>query len=135
MSATVHTPAVRATAPSTSRWLRLDALMSGSSGLLLAVGGPLVDGLLGAPAAFLVPLGLLLVGYAAALELLARGGAPAGGVKLVIAANALWVVASIVAVLADLLTLTAMGTVVAVVQAAAVALLTELQWRALTARR
>ncbi|MEJ7567418.1 MAG: hypothetical protein WKF41_04050 [Gaiellaceae bacterium] len=47
--------------------------------------------------------------------------------KAVIAGNALWGVASVVAVLADWLTLTNAGTVITVAQAAAVALLAEAQ--------
>lgn len=127
--------AVAASHASPIQWIRLDALMSGSSGLLLAAGAPVLDGLLGIPVALLVPLGLVLLAYAAALELLARRGAPVTGVKLVIAANALWVGASIVVVLADVLTLTMTGTVVAVGQAAAVALLAELQLQSLRGRR
>ena len=47
------------------------------------------------------------------------------------AGNAIWVVASLVVALADLLTLTAAGTVLVLVQACAVALLGELQLRSL----
>lgn len=113
------------------RWIQLDALMSGLSGLVLGAAAPLLEELLGVPIAFLVPLGLLLIAYAAALMLLVRAGAPAAGVKAVVAANALWVVASVVAVLADLLTLTTTGIVVTLLQAGAVALLAGLQARSL----
>ncbi len=109
------------------RSIRLDALMSGASGLLLAAGAAVLDGVLGAPTALLVALGIFLLGYAGMLLLLARMGAPAMGVKAVIAGNALWGVASVVAVLADWLTLTNAGTVITVAQAAAVALLAEAQ--------
>jgi hypothetical protein len=109
------------------RLVRLDAALSGTAGLALAVGAPWLDSLLGAPAAFLVPLGLFLLVYAAALVALARRGAPAGGVKAVIAGNAFWVVVSVVAVVLDWLTLTTTGTVFALLQAAAVAGLAELQ--------
>jgi hypothetical protein len=130
---TAATTAVRASASgrrtSAIRWINLDALMSGSSGVLLAAAAPLLDGLLGVPVAFLVPLGLLLFSYAAALVLLVRAGAPVAGVKAVVAANTLWVVASVTAVLADVLTLTTTGTVIALLQAAAVALLAALQLR------
>jgi hypothetical protein len=51
----------------------------------------------------------------------------------VIAGNALWVVASVVAVLTDVLTLTTAGTVIAIVQAAAVALVADMQLVALRA--
>jgi hypothetical protein len=132
-TATTHdapgtTPAVN---PAAIRWLRVDALVSGAFGLLLAAAAPLVDGLLGAPVGFLIPLGVFLLGYAGVLVLFARRGAPTRTVKAVVAGNALWVVASVAAVLADVLTLTATGTVVALLQAGAVALLAELQLRSL----
>jgi hypothetical protein len=124
--ATTTAPAVN---PAAIRWLRVDALVSGAFGLLLAAGAPFVDGLLGAPVGFLVPLGLFLLGYAGILVLLARRGAPARAVKAVVAGNALWVAASVGVVLADLLTLSTTGIVVALLQAGAVALLAELQLR------
>jgi hypothetical protein len=57
------------------------------------------------------------------------------GAKAVIAGNALWVVASVVTVLADWLTLTTAGIVVALAQAAAVAVIAELQLVALRRAR
>ena len=126
------TATLQSPSDASTRWIRADAVMSGTSGVVVAAGAPLLDGLLGVPVAFLVPLGLFLVGYAAALALLARAGAPRAGVVAVIAANAVWVVASVVAVVADWLTLTAAGTGVALAQAAAVALVADLQliaWR------
>jgi hypothetical protein len=135
MSATATTREAPGTAPAVNpaaiRWLRVDALVSGAFGLLIAATAPFVDGLLGAPIGFLVPLGVFLLGYAGVLVLFARRGAPARAVKAVVAGNALWVVASVAAVLADVLTLTATGTVVALLQAGAVALLAELQLRSL----
>jgi hypothetical protein len=111
--------------------IRLDAVVTGTAGVLLAAGAPVLDGLLGVRPALLVALGVFLIAYAAALLVLARAGAPARWVKAVIAANVLWVAASVVAVLADWLTLTALGTAFALVQAAGVALLAELQLIAL----
>jgi hypothetical protein len=111
--------------------IRLDAVVTGAAGVLLAAGAPVLDGVLGVRPAVLGALGLFLIGYAVALLVLARAGAPATWVKAVIAANVLWVAASVVAVLADWLTLTAFGTACALVQAAAVALLAELQLIAL----
>lgn len=111
--------------------IRLDAAVTGAAGVLLAAGAPVLDGVLGVRAAVLVPLGLFLVGYAVALLALARAGAPARWVKAVIAANVTWVAASVVAVLADWLTLTRLGTAFALVQAATVALIAELQLIAL----
>jgi hypothetical protein len=116
------------------RWIRLDALVSGTSGVVAAAGAFALDGVLGVSAAFLVVLGIFLLGYAGWLLLLARRGAPAQGAKAVIAGNALWVGASVVAVIADWLTLTSAGTAVALVQATAVALIAETQWVALRRR-
>jgi hypothetical protein len=132
----MSTTAMRSDTTSDSRALlvaaiRLDAVVSGAAGLLLAAGAPLLDGALGAPTAVLVPLGVFLVAYAAGLLAIARAGAPDRWVKAVIAGNALWVVASVVTVLADWLTLTSLGTAFALVQAAAVALIAELQLIAL----
>lgn len=130
MSATI-TSEERATPADQSgllvRSIRLDALMSGSSGLLAAAGAPALDGVLGVSTGFLVVLGIFLLGYAASLLLLARAGAPAPGAKAVIGGNTLWVVASVVTVLADWLTLTTAGTVVCLAQAAAVAVIAEVQ--------
>ena len=113
------------------RWLRSDALMSGAAGFGVAAGAPLLDGVLGVRPAFLVPLGLFLLAYAASLLALARSGAPSGGVKAVIAGNAAWAVLSVVAVLADWLTLTTTGTIFALAQACAVAAIAGLQLVAL----
>jgi hypothetical protein len=130
MSATV-TAEVRSTAGDRGalliRSIRLDALMSGASGLLAAAGATALDGVLGVSTTFLVALGVFLLAYAGGLLALARAGAPTLGVWAVIVGNALWVVASVVTVLADWLTLTTAGTVVTLVQAAAVALIAETQ--------
>jgi hypothetical protein len=125
-----HETRARATAPNASavRWVRVDALVSGASGLLLAAAAPLLDDLLGAPIAVLLPLGLFLLAYSSALVLVARRGAQARAVKAVVAGNAIWVVASVAVVLADVLTLTTTGVVFTLLQAAAVAVLAELQF-------
>jgi hypothetical protein len=108
-------------------WIRVDALVSGATGLVLAAASPLLDGFLGIPIAVLVPLGLFLLAYAGDLVLIVRRGAPRVAVMAVIAGNTLWVVLSVVAVAADWLTLTTAGTVVVLAQAAAVLVLAELQ--------
>lgn len=110
-----------------SRAIRLDALMSGASGLVAAAGAAALDGVLGVSTEFLLALGVFLLGYAGSLVLIARRDAPAPAVKLVIGGNALWALVSVVAVLADWLTLSTAGTVVALAQAAAVAAIAEVQ--------
>jgi hypothetical protein len=117
-----------------SRWLLLDAAMSGSAGVALAAGGAWLNGVLGAPAAFLIPVGVFLVAYAGFLVLLTRIGAPTPAVWLVIVGNAAWAVASVAVVLADWLTLTTAGNVLTLAQAVAVALFAELQFTALRKR-
>ena len=110
------------------RSLQLDAAASGGLGVLLAAGGAVLDGPLGIPAAVLVAVGGFLVLYGAALWLLGlrpRLSRPA--VKVVAAGNLVWVAASVLAVVAGWWSPTALGTVLMVAQAAAVALLTELQ--------
>jgi len=113
------------------RYVRLDAIVSAASGVALAAGAPVLDGVLGMPVSLLVPLGVFLLVYAAALVGLAREGAPAPAVTAVIVGNAAWAIVSVVAVLADWLTPTTVGTVVVLGQAAVVALLAELQLMAL----
>ena len=130
MSATATSSELRRTSGDRSLLvtaLRLDALMSGLSGIVLAAAAPALDGLLGVPASFLVPLGLFLVAYAAFLVLVVRACAPGPAVKLVIAGNAVWAALSVVVVLADWLTLTTTGIVLTLLQAAAVAAFAELQ--------
>lgn len=131
MSATTTMQSRPAAREALTCWIHVDAALSGASGLLLAAAAPWLDSVLGAPVAFLVPVGTFLVVYAGGLLLLARMGAPPPGVLAVIVGNALWVVASVVVVIADWLTLTAAGTTLALIQAGAVALLAELQFLAL----
>src|SRR5262245_42591035 len=126
MTATASTARPRAAGDSLARLLRLDALASGAMGLVLAVGGAALDGPLGPRPAFLVPLGLFLVLYAAALLVLARRPSRAGA-AVVVAGNLAWVALSVVTVAAGWLDLTALGTILALAQAGAVAVLAELQ--------
>lgn len=107
--------------------LRVDALASGAMGVLLAAGGAWLDGVLDAPATFVVPLGAFLVVYALGLLAVTRAGAPAAAVKAVIVGNVVWIVASVAAVVFDWLTLSGLGTVFVLLQAAAVAVFAELQ--------
>ena len=110
------------------RSLQLDAAASGGLGVLLAAGGAVLDGPLGIPAAVLVPVGGLLVLYGAALWLLGLRSRPSPpAVKVVVAGNLVWVAASVLAAVAGWWSPTTLGTVLVVAQAAAVALLAELQ--------
>jgi hypothetical protein len=108
--------------------LTLDAAMSGAAGALLVAGGAFLDGATGIPAAWLLGIGLFFLAYAAVLVAVVRAGTPPRLARLVVLGNAGWVVLSVVALLADWLTPTTTGAVLIGVQAAAVALVAELQW-------
>jgi hypothetical protein len=102
--------------------LRLDAAASGALGLLGLAAAPLLAELLGPPSGVLAVLGGFLVGYAAALVLLAarpRIPRPAGWT--VVAGNAAWVAGSVLATAVGWNALTGLGVVVTLAQAGAVA--------------
>ena len=111
--------------------VRFDAAVTGAFGVLVGVASPPLDGWLGIDTALLLALGVLLAGYAMVLEFVVARRPTTALVWAVIALNTLWVVASVVAVLTDALTLTTLGPVVVLGQAAAVALLADLQYLAL----
>ena len=115
--------------------LRFDAVVTGAFGALLVVASPLLDGWLSVATPLLLVLGVVLVGYAMVLELVVARRPTRALVWEVIALNTLWVVASVVAVLTDALTLTTLGTVFVLGQAAAVALIADLQFLALRRAR
>jgi hypothetical protein len=115
--------------------VRLDAVVTGAFGALLVLASPLLDGWLSVDTALLIALGVVLVGYALVLELVVARRPTHGLVWEVIALNLLWAVASVVAVLTDALTLTTLGTAFVLAQAAAVALIAELQFLALRRER
>lgn len=114
------------------RVLLVDAAVSGTTGLLLALAaGPLAP-LLGLPAELLRAAGASLLPFAAFLVVLARRAsvprAPAGAV---VALNVLWVAASFALPLSGAVTPTAFGWVFVVGQALVVALFAELQYAGL----
>ncbi|MFI8257735.1 hypothetical protein [Streptomyces filamentosus] len=115
------------------RFLALDAVVTGANGLAYTLAsGPLGD-LLGVDSALLLELGLFLTAFAAGVAWLAsRPQPPALAVKLVVDANLLWAVLSLVA-LAAWLDPTTAGLVWTPVQAGTVAGFALLQWTALRA--
>ncbi|MET9346186.1 hypothetical protein [Streptomyces termitum] len=125
----------RTTRPDTMirRFLALDAAVTGANGLAYALApGPLGE-LLGVESGLLLGLGLFLTAYAAGVAWLAsRPQPPAAAVKLVVDANLLWAVLSLVA-LAAWLDPTTAGAVWTPLQAATVAGFAVLQWTALRA--
>ncbi|MFD6081389.1 hypothetical protein ACFWG5_38110 [Streptomyces hydrogenans] len=115
------------------RFLALDAVVTGANGLAYALAsGPLGE-LLGVDSALLLGLGLFLTAFAAGVGWLAsRPQPPALAVKLVVDANLLWAVLSLVA-LAAWLDPTTAGLVWTPMQAGTVAGFAFLQWSALRA--
>ncbi len=125
----------RTTRPQTMlrRFIALDAVVTGANGLAYALAsGPLGD-LLGVDPGLLLGLGLFLTAFAAGVAWLAsRPQPPALAVKLVVDANLLWAVLSLVA-LAAWLDPTTAGLVWTPMQAGTVAGFALLQWTALRA--
>jgi hypothetical protein len=112
--------------------LRLDAAASGGLGVLLLAAGPALDGPLGAPLELLWPAGLFLVAFAAALwAASSRPTVSRAALWTVIAINLLWVVDSVALVALGWFPLSGLGVGFVLTQAAAVALLAELQFLAL----
>ena len=108
--------------------LKLDAVASGALGLLTAVAAPALETMLGIPATLSVPLGLFLVGFAAAVWLTgtrARVSRPVAWA--IVGLNVLWTFSSIAVVAADWPSLTMLGVAIVLAQAAAVALFAGLQ--------
>jgi hypothetical protein len=108
--------------------LELGAVASGALGLLAILAAPVLEGLLGAPATFLRPLGVFLVGYAGAVGYAGtRSPVRRPAARAVAGFNALWVVASVALVVAGWLPLTTLGVAFALAQAGAVAVFAGLQ--------
>lgn len=111
------------------RALILDAVASGATGLLMIAGAGLIDGSLGLPAALLRGAGLVLVPYVAFVAYVGTREAIARpAVWTVIAANALWAVASALLLVSGWVAPTALGYAFVIGQAVVVALLGELQY-------
>lgn len=112
--------------------LLLDAAASGATGLLLIAGAGLLDGLLGLPVTLMREAGLILVPYVAFVAWAGtRGTIARGAVLAIIAANALWAMASVGLLVSDLVAPTVLGYAFVLAQAAVVALLGELQYAGL----
>jgi hypothetical protein len=109
--------------------LTLDGVGTGVNGVVYLAGAPLLDGWLGLPAGMLAAVGTALIVYAGlVLRLATRPAMPRVAVVAVIAANALWVVDSLIALSLDWFTPTTAGQVLIAAQAALVAGLAALQY-------
>ncbi len=121
---------------SASRFLRrilfADAALSGAAGLLVLVGGGLLAGPLGLPEALLRGAGAVLVPYVCFVAWTAsRPAIPHAAVWAIVAANAAWAAASILVLVSGFVAPTVLGYLFVIAQAAAVAILGELQFLAL----
>ncbi len=114
------------TAPSAGGWLRLvlklDAAVTGVNGLAYLALAPLLSGLLGIPKEVQQPVGAFLLAYAVAVLVTAlRPAINRTAVGVVIAANALWSIASLAVAFAGALPATTLGSIWIVLQAVVVA--------------
>jgi len=109
--------------------LTLDGVATGANGIVYLAGAPLLDGWLGLPAGMLAAVGAALIVYAGlVLRLATRPAMPRAAVVAVIAANAVWVVDSLLALALDWFSPTVAGQVLIAVQAVLVAGLATLQY-------
>jgi len=112
--------------------LRLDAAASGALGIAAVAGAGVLDTLLGLPADLLRGVGIFLVVYAVGLVVLAaRPRIPRPAVWVVVLGNSAWVLASLGLAVGLWSTMTALGLVVVLAQAGAVAVFADLQYAAL----
>lgn len=112
-----------------------DAVASGATGALMIAGAGFLSGLLAIPGGLLFEAGLILVPYVLLVALVAsRPVIPAKPVWFIIACNALWVMGSVILLMSGVIAPNALGYAFVILQAAAVALLGELQYVALRRR-
>jgi hypothetical protein len=112
--------------------LLLDAVATGATALILIAGAGLLDGLLGLPVALMREAGLILVPFVAFVAWVGtREDVARGAVWTIIAANALWVAASIGVLVGGWVAPTALGYAFVIAQAAVVVLFAELQYAGL----
>jgi len=112
--------------------LAVDAAMSLAAGAMSLLGASLLAPLLGLPQPLLFWAGLFLLPWSAFLFALSRRAELSRLLLVdVIAINGLWVVASVAILVAGLVTPNVLGIAFLLVQAAAVAVLAELQFMGL----
>jgi hypothetical protein len=112
--------------------LVLDAAASGATGLLLVAGAGVLEDLLGLPMALLREAGLILIPYVACVAWVGtRQPIARRAVWAIIAANALWALASVGLLVSGLVGPTPLGYTFVIAQAAVVAVLGELQYAGL----
>lgn len=115
-----------------SRFLRnallLDAAASAATGLVLALAAGPLAGPFGFPAGFLRGIGLALLPFAALLAVLAyRATLPRLAVSVIIGVNIIWIADSVAILISGWFAPTTLGVAFVLAQAAAVAIVTELE--------
>ncbi|ODT88875.1 hypothetical protein [Phenylobacterium sp. SCN 70-31] len=106
-----------------------DAAACGAGGAGLAFAAPVLAGPLGLSPAFTQPVGLFLLGYAALLAVMAaRPALPRKAVWGLVAFNLVWAVESVGVIVLGWVEPTALGVVLIVGQAAAAAVVADLQY-------
>jgi hypothetical protein len=106
-----------------------DAVASGATGLLLALGAGALTGLLGLPEALMREAGLVLLPYAAVVAYLGtRATLSPRAVSAIIIMNGIWVAASLILLLGDWVAPTALGYGFVLAQALVVLLFAEAQY-------
>jgi len=114
------------------RVLLVDAFASAATGLLMAFGASLLAPLLGLPPDLLRDAGIVLLPFAAFVVFIGtRPEVPRRGVWVVIVANALWVIDSLVLLFSGWVQPTVYGQLFVAAQAFVVAVLAELEFFAL----
>lgn len=115
--------------PFLRRVLAVDAASCLGVGATCAAGAGVLAGPLGLPRMLLLEAGLVLLLCAAVIGWLAsRREAPRGLVLAVIAGNAAWVLGSLLLLVSPFVAPTTLGALFVLAQAAAVAVLAELEW-------
>ena len=108
--------------------LKLDAVATGALAVLGLAAAPLLDSMLGTPSSLLLPVGLFLLVFAAAVWLIGtRPQFSRVAAWSVVALNLLWVIGSVATVATGWLPLTTLGTAFVLVQAVAVLVFADLQ--------
>ena len=112
-----------------------DAVASGATGLLMLVGAGFLAGLLGLPLELLRYAGLALLPFVAFVAFVGtRAEISRAAVWAIILVNAAWVAGSVALLLSGWVAPTFLGYAFVLAQAAAVAVLAELQWIGLRRR-
>ncbi|MGI5521749.1 hypothetical protein ACQEUX_12425 [Micromonospora sp. CA-259024] len=112
--------------------LKQDAIGSGANGVVYLVAAAIFGQMFGLPAAFLYPVGVFLIAFAAALLALAsRPGVSRPAAVVVIAVNIAWVAASVELLVAGWFPLTGLGVALVIAQAVVVAGFAALQFAGL----